>query len=30
MGVGKVFLKPLVQKPIADMLETKHGSRDGV
>jgi len=30
MGVGKVSLKPLVQKPIADMLETKHGSRDGV
>jgi len=30
MGVGKVSLKPLVQKPIADMLETKHGLRDGV
>ena len=30
MGVGKVSLKPLIQKPIADMLETKHGSRDGV
>jgi len=30
MGVGKVSLKPLIQRPIADMLETKHGSRDGV
>ena len=30
MGVGKVSLKPLITKPVADMMETKHGSRDGV
>jgi len=30
MGVGKVSLKPLITKPVADMMETKHGSMDGV
>ena len=30
MGVGKVSLKPLVQKPVADMLEVKHGLKVGV
>lgn len=30
MGVGKVSLKPLIQKPVADVLEAKHGTKDGV
>lgn len=30
MGVGKVSLKPLITKPVAEMSERRHGMKDGV